>query len=84
MILSPSSALFLNQTLTRPGSLPSARPKPVPTPHTWQGFQDLGAKDVAEARQLLYSGAMRMEGRTQAAQKEGGVHDMVSYERKPW
>jgi len=56
----------------------------VPTPHTWQGFQDLGAKDVAEARQLLYSGAMRMEGRTQAAQKEGGVHDMVSYERKPW
>ncbi len=49
-----------------------------------QGFQDLGAKDIPGVRQLLYAGALRVEGRTQAAQKEGGVHDMVSYERKPW
>lgn len=52
-----------------------------PTP---QGLQDLGAKDLAQVRQLLYSGGLRLEGRTQAAQKEGGVHDMVSYERRPW
>lgn len=44
----------------------------------------MGAKDIPNLRELLYSGAMRVEGRTQAAQKEGGVHDMVSYERKPW
>eukprot|EP00967_Tisochrysis_lutea_P144289 scaffold269263_cov18-Tisochrysis_lutea.AAC.1 len=48
-----------------------------------QGFQDLGAKDIAGVRELLYKGALRVEGRTQAAQKEGGVHDMVSYERRP-
>jgi IMP dehydrogenase len=49
-----------------------------------QGFQDLGAKDLAGARQLLYSGSMKMEGRTQAAQSEGGVHDMLTFEKKPW
>jgi len=49
-----------------------------------QGFQDLGAKNLAEARELLYNGAMKMEGRTQAAQTEGGVHDMLTFEKKPW
>lgn len=49
-----------------------------------QGFQDVGARDVAQARSLLYSGEMRMEGRTQAAQNEGGVHDMLTFEKKPW
>lgn len=27
---------------------------------------------------------MKMEGRTQAAQNEGGVHDMLTFEKKPW
>jgi IMP dehydrogenase len=49
-----------------------------------QGFQDLGAKDLEGCRKLLYSGSMRMEGRTQAAQAEGGVHDMLTFEKKPW
>mmetsp|Transcript_3029 Transcript_3029/g.7538 ORF Transcript_3029/g.7538 Transcript_3029/m.7538 type:complete len:510 (-) Transcript_3029:642-2171(-) len=49
-----------------------------------QGFQDLGARDIAQARALLYGGDMRMEGRTQAAQNEGGVHDMLTFEKKPW
>ena len=44
-----------------------------------QGFQDLGAKDIAGARSMLYSGAMKMEGRTQAAQHEGGIHDMLTW-----
>ncbi|KAJ9530688.1 hypothetical protein QJQ45_014843 [Haematococcus lacustris] len=49
-----------------------------------QGFQDLGARDISQARSLLYSGSMKMEGRTQAAQHEGGVHDMLTFEKKPW
>ena len=49
-----------------------------------QGFQDLGAKDVKEAHSFLYNGSMKIEGRTQAAQAEGGVHDMLTYEKKPW
>mmetsp|Transcript_27327 Transcript_27327/g.73891 ORF Transcript_27327/g.73891 Transcript_27327/m.73891 type:complete len:509 (+) Transcript_27327:102-1628(+) len=60
------------------------RTVPFLTQAVKQGFQDLGAKDIAGVRELLYKGALRVEGRTQAAQKEGGVHDMVSYERRPW
>ena len=37
-----------------------------------------------QARMLLYNGSMKMEGRTQAAQSEGGVHDMLTFEKKPW
>eukprot|EP00775_Hariotina_reticulata_P004723 gene4724-4973_t len=49
-----------------------------------QGFQDLGVQDVAQARKGLASGTMRMECRTGAAQQEGGVHDLLTYEKKPW
>jgi IMP dehydrogenase len=49
-----------------------------------QGFQDLGVQDVAQARKGLSSGTMRMECRTGAAQTEGGVHDLLTYEKKPW
>ena len=33
---------------------------------------------------MLSSGSMRMEARTNAAQAEGNVHDMVAYEKRPW
>jgi len=49
-----------------------------------QGFQDLGAKSLAHVTDLRISGSMRMETRTGAAQKEGGVHDMHSYAKTPW
>ena len=49
-----------------------------------QGFQDLGAKSVAEAHHALYNGSQRLEGRTGAAQAEGGVHDMHSYDKRSW
>jgi IMP dehydrogenase/GMP reductase len=49
-----------------------------------QGFQDLGAKDMADVRRLLVEGSLRMETRSAAAQAEGGVHDMLAYEKKPW
>uniref|UniRef100_A0A7S0UKQ8 Inosine-5'-monophosphate dehydrogenase n=1 Tax=Polytomella parva TaxID=51329 RepID=A0A7S0UKQ8_9CHLO len=49
-----------------------------------QGFQDMGVKDMKMAREWLYSGEMKMETRTSAAQAEGNVHDMVAFEKKPW
>ena len=49
-----------------------------------QGFQDLGCRDIAQVRLALYSGVMKMEGRTQAAQSEGNVHDMLTFEKRPW
>jgi IMP dehydrogenase len=49
-----------------------------------QGFQDLGARGVAQAHAALHSGGQRLEARTGAAQAEGGVHDLHSYEKKAW
>jgi IMP dehydrogenase len=49
-----------------------------------QGFQDLGAKSLGEAHVALYGGAQRLESRTGAAQAEGGVHDMHSFDKRPW
>lgn len=46
--------------------------------------QDIGANSIKMAREMLYNGAMRMEARTNAAQAEGNVHDMVAYEKRPW
>ncbi|GBG80100.1 hypothetical protein CBR_g30467 [Chara braunii] len=55
-------------------------------PYTMQavrhGFQDLGIKSLKEAAQRLYSDETKMEVRTPAAQKEGGIHDLVSYEKR--
>nr|XP_043628244.1 inosine-5'-monophosphate dehydrogenase-like [Erigeron canadensis] len=47
-----------------------------------QGFQDLGASSLESAHELLRSGTLRLEVRTGAAQVEGGVHGLVSYEKK--
>ncbi|KAB1216860.1 Inosine-5'-monophosphate dehydrogenase [Morella rubra] len=47
-----------------------------------QGFQDLGASSLQSAHDLLRKGVLRLEVRTGAAQVEGGVHGLVSYEKK--
>uniref|UniRef100_A0A803MXK3 CBS domain-containing protein n=1 Tax=Chenopodium quinoa TaxID=63459 RepID=A0A803MXK3_CHEQI len=47
-----------------------------------QGFQDLGASSLQSAHDLLRSEVLRLEARTGAAQVEGGVHGLVSYEKK--
>jgi IMP dehydrogenase len=46
------------------------------------GMQDLGAKSVAVLKSQLYSGELRFELRSSAAQREGGVHGLHSFERK--
>ncbi|KVH74770.1 inosine-5'-monophosphate dehydrogenase 1-like [Cynara cardunculus var. scolymus] len=47
-----------------------------------QGFQDLGASSLQSAHDMLRSGILRLEVRTGAAQVEGGVHGLLSYEKK--
>ncbi|XP_037497868.1 inosine-5'-monophosphate dehydrogenase 2 [Jatropha curcas] len=47
-----------------------------------QGFQDLGASSLQSAHDLLRSKTLRLEVRTGAAQVEGGVHGLISYEKK--
>mmetsp|Transcript_13052 Transcript_13052/g.37026 ORF Transcript_13052/g.37026 Transcript_13052/m.37026 type:complete len:280 (+) Transcript_13052:29-868(+) len=46
------------------------------------GMQDLGAQSLRELRERLYSGTLRFELRSAAAQREGGVHGLHSFEKK--
>lgn len=49
-----------------------------------QAFQDMGARSVPELHEALYSGRLRFERRTPAAQEEGSVHSLVSYREPRW
>ena len=46
------------------------------------GMQDMGVRGVENMREQLYSGKLRFELRSPAAQREGGVHGLHSFERK--
>jgi IMP dehydrogenase len=46
------------------------------------GLQDIGTRSVEDLREQLYSGRLRFELRSAAAQREGGVHGLHSFERK--
>jgi len=46
------------------------------------GMQDIGAKSLSELTTQLYDGELRFELRSAAAQREGGVHGLHSFERK--
>jgi IMP dehydrogenase len=45
------------------------------------GFQDIGVKSVQELRHGVIHGAVRFEKRSPAAQAEGSVHSLHSYEK---
>merc|ERR1712150_60957 len=45
------------------------------------GMQDIGMRSVAEVHEKLYSHLLRFELRSAAAQREGGIHSLHSFER---
>ena len=45
------------------------------------GFQDLGVTSVPELHRAMRDGEIRFEIRTAAGQREGGVHNLHSYEK---
>ena len=46
------------------------------------GMQDAGVKSLDETWEKLYSDKLRFEIRSPAAQKEGGVHGLHSYQKR--
>jgi IMP dehydrogenase len=46
------------------------------------GLQDAGIKSLTEAKEMLHNGKIRYEIRSPAAQKEGGVHGLHSYQKR--
>lgn len=46
------------------------------------GMQDIGSQSVDQLQQMLRHGELRFELRSAAAQREGGVHGLHSFERK--
>lgn len=46
------------------------------------GLQDAGLISLADAKEKLYNGTLRFEIRSPAAQKEGGVHGLHSFEKR--
>lgn len=46
------------------------------------GMQDIGAKSITVLQEMLREGQLRFELRSAAAQREGGVHGLHSFERK--
>ena len=46
------------------------------------GFQDMGVKSIEELHNVLNNDKLRFEQRSPSAQLEGGVHGLVSYEKR--
>jgi IMP dehydrogenase len=50
----------------------------------WFWLQDLGSQSIKLAHERLARGETLLESRTGAAQAEGGVHDMHSFDKVRW
>ena len=46
------------------------------------GFQDLGVTSMDSLQETLYSNNLRFEIRSPAAQREGGVHSLHTFEKR--
>ena len=49
---------------------------------TKHGFQDIGVKSLAQMEEMRAAGTLRMELRSAAAQAEGSVHHLHSFEKR--
>jgi IMP dehydrogenase len=46
------------------------------------GLQDMGTNSLAQTREYLENGQLRFELRSTSAQREGGVHDLHSFQQR--
>lgn len=46
------------------------------------GLQDMGIKSLDQLKEYLYEGKLRFELRSASAQREGGVHDLHSFQQR--
>ena len=46
------------------------------------GFQDMGARSLEHVVTMLHDGTLRFEVRSPAAQREGGVHNLHTFEKR--
>merc|ERR1712139_352393 len=68
------------------GTVPDKGPIEAYIPYLTQGMkhglQDIGSKNLNQLHDELYNGTLRFEIRSPAAQREGGVHGLHSFEKK--
>lgn len=85
-VLWPASHLLCGQpTNPPPHTTPHHSPHPTPPNSTHSNpRQDLGATSIVQAWQRLDGGEQRLECRTGAAQAEGGVHDLHTFDKRSW
>jgi len=50
--------------------------------YTAPGLQDMGTSSLSSMWESLYNGDLRFELRSPSAQREGGVHDLHSYQQR--
>ena len=48
------------------------------------GMQDLGVRSVTDLHEKLRTGELKFELRSPAAQKEGGIHSLHTYEKRSY
>ena len=46
------------------------------------GLQDMGVRSLVQMWEQLYNGTLRFELRSPSAQREGGVHDLHSFQQR--
>jgi IMP dehydrogenase len=61
---------------------PLARYVPYLCQSIRHGLQDMGTRSLATLWEELYAGKLRFEIRSPSAQKEGGIHDLHSYQQR--
>ena len=48
----------------------------------YSGLQDMGVQSIAEIQEQIFNNQLRFELRSPSAQKEGGIHDLHSYQQR--
>lgn len=76
----PTAAVGVSGAVVEKGSMRTFMP--YISQSLRHGLQDMGYQSLPKLREALYSGNLRFEIRSPNAQREGGVHDLHSYQTR--